>query len=56
MFIFRLTEKIFVKPCLWINNHFFHFKYYATSWLLFSIRLLTEVIEISIKRYLIFLQ
>lgn len=36
MFIFRITEKIFIKPCLWFNNHLFHFKYHPTSWTAFS--------------------
>lgn len=27
MAIVRVTEKIFVAPCLWLNNHVFHFPY-----------------------------
>lgn len=34
--IWRLSEKIFVAPCLWLNHHIFHFKYIAQSWTTFS--------------------
>lgn len=36
LFIWRLGEKIFVRPCLWLNNHIFHFKYIPQSWTTFS--------------------
>jgi hypothetical protein len=31
-----LAEKIFVPPCLWLNNHIFHFNYVPESWTTFS--------------------
>ncbi|MDP4261759.1 MAG: hypothetical protein Q8941_04450 [Bacteroidota bacterium] len=36
LFIWRLGEKIFVRPCLWLNDHIFHFKYIPQSWTTFS--------------------
>ena len=41
LFVWRLSEKIFVKPCLWLNHHFFHFKYISQSWTSFSASLHT---------------
>lgn len=34
--IWRLGEKIFVAPCLWLNNHIFHFNYIPQTWTTFS--------------------
>ncbi len=34
--VWRLGEKIFVSPCLWLNHHLFHFKYLPESWTTFS--------------------
>jgi hypothetical protein len=34
--IWRLGETIFVQPCHWLNNHFFHFKYIPQTWTTFS--------------------
>jgi hypothetical protein len=39
--IWTLGEKIFVAPCLWLNRHFFHFKYIPASWTTFSLSLHT---------------
>jgi hypothetical protein len=36
LFIWRLGEKIFVQPCLWLNRHLFHFKYIPQGWTTFS--------------------
>jgi len=36
LFIWRLGEKIFVQPCLWLNNHIFYFKYIPQTWTTFS--------------------
>ncbi|MEO5563395.1 MAG: hypothetical protein ABIR18_08170 [Chitinophagaceae bacterium] len=36
LFAWKLGEKVFVQPCLWLNNHFFHFKYIPQSWTTFS--------------------
>jgi hypothetical protein len=36
LIIWRLSEKIFVGPCLWFNSHIFHFKYIPQSWTTFS--------------------
>ena len=36
LFIWRLGETIFVRPCLWLNVHFFHFKYIPQTWTTFS--------------------
>ena len=36
LIIWRLGEKIFVKPCLWLNNHIFHFNYIPQTWTTFS--------------------
>ncbi len=36
LFIWKLGEKIFVQPCLWLNNHIFHFKYIPQTWTTFS--------------------
>ena len=36
LFIWRLGETIFVQPCLWLNNHLFHFKYIPQTWTTFS--------------------
>jgi hypothetical protein len=36
LFVWRLGEKIFVPPCLWLNGHLFHFKYIPQSWTTFS--------------------
>jgi hypothetical protein len=36
LFIWQLGEKIFVQPCLWLNRHFFHFKYMPQTWTTFS--------------------
>ena len=36
LFVWRLGEKIFVPPCLWLNSHLFHFKYIPQSWTTFS--------------------
>ncbi|MGE5109189.1 MAG: hypothetical protein ACM3H8_16745 [Sphingobacteriales bacterium] len=35
-FIWKLGEKIFVQPCLWLNHHIFHFKYSSQGWTTFS--------------------
>src|SRR5215831_17078489 len=32
----RLGETIFVRPCLWLNDHFFHFQYIHPGWTTFS--------------------
>jgi hypothetical protein len=34
--VFRISEKIFVQPCLWLNDHLFHFKYIPQVWTTFS--------------------
>ena len=36
LFVWRLGEKIFVPPCLWLNDHIFHFKYIPQTWTTFS--------------------
>src|SRR6266700_583507 len=36
LFIWRLGETIFVRPCSWLNNHFFHYKYMPQTWTTFS--------------------
>jgi len=36
LFIWQLGERIFVNPCLWLNNHFFHFVYKSPGWTSFS--------------------
>ena len=36
LFIWKLGEKIFVRPCLWLNMHIFHFKYIPQTWTTFS--------------------
>jgi hypothetical protein len=36
LIVWRLGEKIFVSPCLWLNNHIFHFNYIPQSWTTFS--------------------
>jgi len=36
LMIWRLGEKIFVPPCLWLNKHIFHFAYIPQSWTTFS--------------------
>ncbi len=36
LFIWRLGEKIFVRPCLWLNHQLFHFKYIPPAWTSFS--------------------
>ena len=36
LIIWRLGEKIFVRPCLWLNNQIFHFKYIPQTWTTFS--------------------
>ncbi len=36
LFIWHLGDKIFTKPCLWLNDHFFHFKYIDQGWTSFS--------------------
>ena len=36
LIIWRLGEKIFVRPCLWLNNHIFHFNYIPQTWTTFS--------------------
>jgi hypothetical protein len=36
LLIWHLGEKIFVPPCLWLNDHIFHFKYKPESWTSFS--------------------
>jgi len=36
LFVWRLGEKVFVPPCLWLNGHLFHFKYIPQSWTTFS--------------------
>lgn len=39
--VWRLGEKIFVPPCLWLNGHIFHFKYIPQTWTTFSAALHT---------------
>ena len=39
--IWKWGESIFVAPCLWLNNHIFHFKYEPESWTTFSATLHT---------------
>jgi hypothetical protein len=34
--VWRLGETIFVRPCLWLNSHLFHFKYMPQTWTTFS--------------------
>jgi hypothetical protein len=36
LFMWRLGEKVFVSPCLWLNGRLFHFKYIPQSWTTFS--------------------
>jgi hypothetical protein len=49
--IWRLGEKIFVQPCLWLNNHIFHFKYIPQSWTTFSgaLHTIRDVVYLSIS-------
>ena len=39
--IVSLTEKIFVAPCLWLNDHIFHLNYVPGSWSTFTLTLHT---------------
>ena len=34
--VWKLGDTIFTPPCLWLNGHFFHFKYLAQTWTTFS--------------------
>ena len=34
--VWKLGDTIFTRPCLWLNDHFFHFKYLAQTWTTFS--------------------
>jgi hypothetical protein len=36
LFVWTLGETIFTRPCRWLNEHFFHFKYLAQTWTTFS--------------------
>src|SRR5258708_6357628 len=36
LFMWRLGETIFTRPCLWLNDQIFHFKYLDQGWTSFS--------------------
>ena len=41
LYIWQLGERIFVPPCVWLNDHFFHFHYISGGWTTFSLALHT---------------
>lgn len=41
LFMFDWAAAIFTRPCLWLNNHLFHFKYKPLSWTIYSASLHT---------------
>jgi len=41
LFMFDLAANIFTRPCLWLNDQIFHFKYKPLSWTIYSASLHT---------------